>query len=274
MNGWVRLGSLQVRIVLLLLLVTALSACGGSRRAALPDEAPALFPNHSAHQIVRAMAATGDTVHSYQGKASVQITSERDRQSFTMNVNHRAQDRLAATMTVGFGISVARALVTPDSFFVYDRIKRRLYFNGLDSVQDALPIPVEFDDLLPNLLGLVRPAAAVDWRVEADSLLYTLTSPDGRVRFRVDPRIWRTRSIEFLDVFGSVTERRLFDRFDLFEGTYLPRRLIFERPLEQQQISLYFRSLDLNPEALDLDFDADGARERILFPPPEGFSDE
>ena len=274
MNESVRWAPLFVRYFFLLLFVVVWSACGGSRRAALPEETPALFPNHSAPQIVRAMAAHADTIRSYSGKASVQITSERERQSFTMNVNHRAEDRLAATMTVGPGIGVARALVTPDSFFVYDRIKKRLYFNGLASVQNALPIPVAFDDLMPNLLGLVRPAAGVAWQVEADTVLYTLTSPDGRVRFRVDPRIWRTRSIEFLDVFGRVTERRLFDRFDLFEGLYLPRRLIFERPLDRQQFSLYFRSLDLNPTSLDLRFDADGARERVLFPPPEELSDE
>lgn len=256
--------------LLAVVLVLGLASCTGSRRLAdLPAERPALFPNHSLAQIRRAVLVGTDTLSAFESRTSLRVDSPDMGGSFSLQVRQRAADSLTVSISMGPGVRVARALVTPDSFFVYDRIKRRLFRNKTSAALESFAVSVTPSDIFQNVLGLVVPPSNQEWHVMADTVFYYVTWPERRESYTVDPRIWRVTRYVRRNESGEVIDDREWSDFDLFGGTYLPRRVKMSNPKEGQFFSLYHRSLELNPAGLDLSFETGRINEVITFPPPQ-----
>ena len=155
-----------------------------------------------------------------------------------------------------------RVLVTPDSFYVYDRIKKRLTYGSRRSAAAALPAALTVEDIFGNLTGTLLPSPAVEWDVEPDSSYYHLTN--ARRTYVVDPATWRVVRYEEHNRSGQLVDQRLFSAFDRFGDLYLPRRLVFRRPQEETTAALYYRDITLNPEQLQFDLRVSSSAERRL----------
>ena len=245
--------------------LTLLSGCSGMLRLpSIRTKLPDAFPYHNAEQIHRYIVQSTDTLESFQAKASIAVRSPEENGRFNADIRDRRNDSLYISFSPGLGLHVARALVTPDSFFVYDRVKRQLTYGSLLHVEKRLPIPVSDADLFGNLLGIVSPEQDVDWKVEADSIYYYLYSPENTRKYIVDPGLWRIIRYEERTPDGALVEERTYTNFDLFGAVYLPRRIIIRRPLEDSIASIYYRSLTLNPPTLSFDLNVRASVERIL----------
>lgn len=248
------------------ILALALSGCRSTARLAeLPDSRPALFPQHSLGQIRFQMAAVPDTIISYDGRSEVRYESPDVKGSFSLHIRQSAFDTVAVGVSV-HRITVARALVTTDSFFVYDRVKKDLYLNSTEKALEHLGMPVTLYDVASNLLGTLQLPTGRGWRVSADTAFYYVSNDRDRTTFTIDPRIWRVIRYEVLSQDGEVLESRTFESFDQFGTAYLPRRIILSRPLDKQHLSMYHRSLRINPEKLNLTFRTSSNPKRVVFP--------
>jgi len=254
------------RLLFVLALLVSVAGCRSARNLAdLPDSRPALFPNHTLGQIRYQLAVVPDTIEALQTRANVQVVSPDVRGSFTLRINQRVADTLMMTVNK-VGIRWATVLVTPDSFFVYDRVKKDLYYNSTDVAVDLAGMPVTLADATANLLGTLEIPLTRGWEVHADTANYYVSNRSTREFYSVDPRIWRVTQYIKRSLDGEIVERRSFSNFDLFGQAYLPRRVIFSRPLDEQHLSLYHRSMEINPEELDLEFRISDSPNRILFP--------
>ncbi len=240
------------------------AGCSGTRpRATLPTELPSVFPSHTAAQILENLALNPDTLRALSARANVSMELPENTGSFTAHMQARRDDSLFMSVRVTFGIEAARALVTPDSFFLYDRINKRLVFGPIEYATDFLPAPLVQEDLLPNLLGLITPDPDAPWQVSADSALYFLHDPNRGVTLTVDPILWRVVRYEIRDPEGTIIEERDYTDFDRFQDLYLPRRIVYRRPLEKTYASLFYRDLTLNPANLVLTLDVGADVERV-----------
>lgn len=229
------------------------SGCGPKPPANPRTELPNAFPNHTAENIQTQIRLTSDTLTSFKAKASLSIESPQRSGRFSADVHDRRGDSLYLAISPGLGIEAARALVTPDSFFLYNRIEKKLLYGSLDAAGEALPVVLTGDDVFRNLLGLVVPEPDVDWVLDADAAFYYLRDPEGLRMYKIDPALWRVVRYEERAPSGELVEERVFDKFDTFDGVYLPRSVVLRRPAEASSASLYYRSLDLNPPALSFD---------------------
>ena len=242
-----------------------LAGCSGARppvdnRPDLPDA----FPNHTLAQIQQQIRAnTADTLTTYRAKASLSIRTPEQSGNVTANIKHRRSDSLYMTVSPGFSIEAARMLVTPDSFFVHDRIKKELNYGSLEYASAFLPASLTADDVFRNLLGLLQPEANVDWSLEPDSSYYHLRDPSGRYHYIVDPSVWRVVLYEERTAQGDLVEARAFTEYDIFGDVYLPRRIILRRPPDDTSLSIYYRELTLNP-TLSFAWHVDDSVERVL----------
>ena len=235
-----------------------------SSRPALERDLPANFPNHTIEQIqLNIRGANPDSLHSFRAKASLAIRSPDQNGSFSAEIHERVGDSLYVSISPGLGIEAARALVTPDSFFFYDRIKNRLHFGSLDDAEGILPQPFTSDDVFQNLLGLIAPPDDVTFQVDADSSFYRLTDPSGMFTYTIDPAFWRVVQMTERNHDGTLLEVRSFSEFDRFGGVVLPRRIEFRRPEEESRATIYYRSLDLNPEELSFELGVRDSADRI-----------
>lgn len=241
-----------------------LAGCAGSRGAAVP-ELPSAFPGHSRAQILALLAPAADSLDAFTAKASLAVNTPERRGSFTAALRHRRGDSLYLSLSPGLGIEAARALVTPDSFFVYNRIEKTLQYGSNAFVQQVLPVPLGGDDVFRNLLGYLQPDPGVAWQVSAGPETYRLISPDSTETYTVDPLLWRVTRYERRAPDGTVLEDRTFSEFEPAEGgVLLPRRVLFRRPQDRALAALTYREYNLDPGALTFDLDVRGDARRVL----------
>src|SRR5690606_32941285 len=143
----------------------------------------------------------------------------------------RAADTLWASARGPLSIEVGRALVTPDSVALHDKLHDRLYVGSTAEAAAFLPNPMSTDDLFATLLGTLRPPPDVAWTLRADTLprpggerYYRLSDREGRRVFTIDPATWRTVRYQGFAA-GTLVDERTFSAFDVIDGRVLPRRV-------------------------------------------------
>lgn len=237
--------------------------CSGPRETAAPDRAlPAAFPGHSAEQIQQLLGPPSDSLHAFSGTARLSVQSPQQRGSFSAKLRHRRNDSLYMSISPGLGIEAARLLVTPDSFYVYNRLERSLTYGSRAFAEQHLPAALTAEDLFANLLGYLVPPSSVDLDVSAGERYYYLTDDNQHHTWVVDPAMWRVVRYEERDAAGDLTEVRSFDDFEQMGGVLLPRRLTFRQPQQESTASLYYRDLDFNPPSLSFNLDVSSSAER------------
>ena len=261
--------------------LTALLFVAGCASGPLVRDAPDLitpaeFPNHTPTQIVALMSAQADSdsLVAFSSQVKVEVRSPERNADLSATIRQRAADTLWATARGPFGIEVARARATPDSFAVHDKLNDRLYIGATAAAAAFRPTPVGTDELFATFLGALRPNGSVsDWTVRAVTLpgsdgerYYTLADTDGRRVFVVDPATWRTVRYEgYAD--GVLVDERTFSAFDQIDGRILPRRVEIRNPQAGTGLTIEHRKLSLNPTALAFPFSPGNAEiERVPCP--------
>ena len=205
----------------------------------------------------------GDSLYAFANKARLALRSPQQSGSFDARVVHRRGDSLYMSISPGFGIEAARVLVTPDSFFVYNRIQSELQYGSRAYAEQHLPAALTADDLFANLLGFLVPSPDVDWQIEADDSYYYLRDPAGRETYVVDPALWRVVRYVARNAEGDIVDERVFQEFDHIDGVLVPRSLSFRQPLQESTATLYYRDVDFNPGSLSFDLEVRGSAERV-----------
>ena len=216
---------------------------------------PDRFPSHSPSEIRALLLAGVDTLQSYVAESNVAIASSLGSGHFSTYTQHRRNDSMRVNIKVQLGIEAARLLFTPDSFFVYDRIKNTVYYGDISNATRLLPTPWISPELFLDILGFPDTGLDENWEVTADSLRYYLTNEDGRIRLFVDPALWRIIRYEERNIAGELVEQKSYLDFSTFDDVLLPTRIVVRRPVDKVSATLQHRSIDLNPESMDLKFD-------------------
>ena len=254
-----------------------IAGCSGSgplvdNRPDLPDA----FPNHTLAQIHEQLRlAADDTLKTLQGKASVSMRTPAYKGNVTARLQHRRNDSLYMSLTATtLNIEGARMLVTPDSFFYYDRINKQLNYGSMAYAEDILPPLLTSEAIFPNLLGMLLPDPDENWQFDADTAYYHLRDADGQRHYMIDPTVWRVVQYEQRTPQGTLIEARSFTEFDTFDGVFVPRRIILRRPLDDTSISMYYRELTLNPPTLSMALRVGGSVEWVLIDENTDFSND
>ena len=254
----------QVRYLLAVFSAAALVGCSGPRPTpSIEREMPDAFPYHSAETILFNVSAAGEALQSVRARGSATIRTPQQRGQFAVDLRSRRGDSTYVSISPGLGIEAARVLVTPDSFYFYDRLKNRLVFGSMENAEGVLPQPFATDDIFANLLGLAVPSPGIEWSVSADSSHYVLVDPTGLRTYVVDPAFWRVTRYEKRDATGTLLEEYVFSEFDSFDGAVLPRRVAFRRPSEESSATIYYRSIEVNPNALTFDLGVRSTATRV-----------
>lgn len=238
----------------LLLAALFFSSCARTRPFT-PAEAdlPSAFPNHTIVQIERLLAERSDTTRSFRARAALSLTSPEQSGRFTAEIRERVGDSLFLSISPGLGIEAINVLITRDSAFVYDRISNRVQFGSIDEADAILPVPIGGGALGKNLRGQIEPHFGADWTLHADSTTYLAVSPSRMERYRIDPALWRIIHYERRDSEGDVIEERIYEDHANVEGSVIPRRVVFRRPLEETTVVLTYREIDVHPTSMSFD---------------------
>ena len=243
-----------------------LAACGTSASTLEEGDMPEAFPNHSKDNIINAIHLSADTLQAFEGEARLELNSPMQNGRFRSTIRQQRGDSLWMNVRATLGIEAARMLVTPDSFFVYNRIDNELASGSVQGAQRVFPVPVSGDELFTNLLGVVAPNDAVDWTLTHDDEMYYFESPDQRYMYAVDPALWRVVRFVERDADGTILDERVFSDHTTVDGVVVPNRIMLRRPPDDVRAVFTYRSLTLTPDSLSFSLDASSDAERVTLP--------
>jgi hypothetical protein len=96
-----------------------------------------------------------------QMKAKMHYESDDQKQNFTANFRLKKNEVIWASIS-GFGLEVARAIITPDSVKALDKFNKRVYLYTFKDLQKLINIDVDFGTLQDIIVGN---AIAVDGKI-------------------------------------------------------------------------------------------------------------
>lgn len=247
-----------IRLGLLLVAVGSLASCRATRPPTAP--LPAGFPHHAAPEVLALLPSPDSLWSTFRIEAALAFATPEGSGSFSAHILVRRPDSVLVRIRAPLGIEVARALITPDSVLLYDRVERTLYAGPSDA--DLLPAGLHASDLSAAFFGFDRPQGG-DWTIRPDSLLYRLERGDDSETLLVDPRWWRITARDTRDATGTVTERRRFTEFTRYGNLVVPRRIVTLRPVEGTRASFFVRKVEPYPTDTDMDLGVRSDARRI-----------
>ena len=138
-----------VRITAFLLTLLAVSACN-NRRLVTSEEGVLLeLPHNTFNRVSKNMPEF--EYLSIKAKSSVVV--KENSQNFTMILKMRKDSFIWASIS-GFGFEAVRALITPDSVIVLDRIERKYYQESITYLNSLLGLEVSLSQLQNILIGM------------------------------------------------------------------------------------------------------------------------
>ena len=253
-----------MRALLLLLAPLALAACTASGPLVrdAPEGEAAGYPDHSVATILAEVEASVAPVLSAAADGGLRVTQpDGSGQSASFSLRTRLADTTTVVMRGPLGISVARALVTPDSVLVANQLQDQFLVGPLSAAERFVPGASEDARSVRAALGLLVPEAGVAWSRVAVDGTYQLTGrlPGGTSRaYTVDPSIWRVVRVVEFDADGRQAGVQEASAWDTVDGVVLPRRVRLEGA--GTAVELEHSRLSVNPADL-----------RLRFVRPEGY---
>ena len=230
-----------------------------SSTGSLPDQ----FPHHTAADILERLPAYPVSMNRLYAEARIALSSPEESGRFTAKIDYLHPESLLVRVTFPLGVEGARVLVTTDSAWVYDRIEKIVWTGSPERVAGMLPGAVAGLHLVELATGFEQPNRDGSWHVDTDSTLYLLTSTNGRLRYTIDPSLWRVVAIKEWDADGTLLEQRWYSDFIAVHGEILPRRMALSRPGENMRISMAWHRIELQPDHLTFALKASSEAQRI-----------
>lgn len=89
----------------------------------------------------------------FSSKLSLSIESSKLSQSASGNLRIEKDKRIWISVTGPFGIEVFRALITPDSIRLLDKLQNKVVYRNISYIQQIIKLPLDFYDLQDLLMG-------------------------------------------------------------------------------------------------------------------------
>ncbi len=230
-----------------------LSACGASR----PDDSPgkvATEPRSAQFLIKKLQTRNMETVR--RMSAQTRIYVEGDGQSMSANGNIVWVRDSAIWLNVKkFGLEAARVLVTPDSVFVINRLRKTWYGRSIESLQAEYQLPGGFDLLQDFMLGRAWIDKGMEVQSDIEDGFHRLTGSNGAVAadYRIEEGSFLLKSESFLQPRTARNVRFSFDNYQKTKpaGLYPLLRSIqaFSPETSDVQFELEFLHVEFNTPA-------------------------
>lgn len=229
------------------ILLLFLSSCGGTRIEGVKVK------RMSARALLANADATFPDYKTFSGRARIKYNDGKGSTSFTANIRLEKDKRLWISVSPALNIEVGRALITPDSIKVIDRINKEYTARSIDFIQKYVDYPVDFKLLQELILGSIVPEVAND-RSTINDNAHLLRKENRTVQnlLWIDPFKYYIKKMEIYNIKSrqkmSVT---LGDYSPKENGYFSEERNIVLKSPDSAEIQIDFSRVSFNK---DLDF--------------------
>ena len=230
-----------------LLLLLLVSACGKRTGAArLP------MGKMTADKVYRQLVSNQLAADWMDARASVDFDSPEMRVGGTAHIKVEAGKQIWVRVSK-FGFEAGRALITPDSIFILDRLNREYAAEPLSYVEERYQIPARFELIQDILLGNPIFFGSNQYILATEDEQYLLQggSQNWKTTYWLDRRDFRFQRMRLAEPTRNREVDVLFHGYDRVEG--IPRDFAYLRNLAidspetgRARIELKFNRVSLN----------------------------
>ena len=168
------------RILVLAPVLLVLVACKGRRD--LGNDGLRDLPSRTPEKLIeRLLLADPGAQHYYSARADVEVVGEDGSRSFKANLRVVHDSAAWISVVPALGIEVARALLTPDSLKVLDKLNDRYFLGDNAAAKKKFGMQPSLDLFQQALLGrAVGLVPTEKYRADRDNGKYMLTSKEKR----------------------------------------------------------------------------------------------
>lgn len=243
-------------LLLIILAAAVLSGCKVKKVAPPAPEPAAVVP--AGEEEIKArlsdIAGSSLTFSTFQGKAKADLSIGNNRNEVTMNIRIRKDEAIWVSVTALAGLEVARALITPDSLKIINRMENVYIRKPFNYVHEFTNDNIGFGTLQAILMGNAIPgfitdSVSVEFLGEDARLKAEIGSMTGKILVNKDNKVMVT------DLADDPAGRALMVKYTDFKAVQqqlFPHTINMSSKANNKNISL-----NLEFSKVDLDLPAD-----------------
>jgi hypothetical protein len=213
--------------------------------------------------IIVSINRTSQIVKSLKGNGNISLEDSGGGNSGNFRVSVLKPDSIFLNVTGPFGINVAKALISRDTFLFHDAFNN-VVVTGKPSAKnltELIKINVEFDDIIdiisctPNFFREGEAVPQIDTRFEDNEVVLIYQNDAGNIiRYFIN---LKNRYISKRTVYsgsGKIIQEETYQSYYQKDDMWLPRSIKVSLPMEGQSLSFYFEKHEINSKDLNFDF--------------------
>lgn len=204
-----------------------------------------------------------------EGSAALNIETREKGQKLTCKMIYNSHDTIKLSINTGFGYGVISIWLTPDSFFVSNRMTKQFIFSSYRSTQleDLLGFPFSYSDIELLFLGKITISPnrqLLKTLTEPDNIVYIYRGLESSEKIWVSKQLARVSRIQRTNRKGRVILDISFDRYKNIGKSWIAHQVQVYKPDDGQRLSIYFNSLDVT-ENKPIKIEIPDNMERVYF---------
>jgi len=241
----------------LVVLILIVEGCVPSK----PLEEVELLPSE---RLINKLEANRRKIKNFEGVGVFEIDSEQFRNSANFQIKMQKPDSVYFTVLGPFGIELAQALVTSDSYIFYDALQNTAYRGKAndDILQNIFRVNLSFSDLVDAFLGSVNLTPNLykqptDYSVEGDQYVLTYVDQEQKLTsiYRVDIRQLGITNYILTSKDDRINLEGKYSKFELIENVAVPFNIEVTNKVENQKVKIRYRNIFANSKGLSVKFE-------------------
>ena len=240
------------------------AACASHRESLQLDTARV-----PAEHLIAAVRTQETAVSKFTGQGSVSFESPEASGSVFFTVALQKPESLLVRFQGPFGINVGFLFADRRSFVLYNAMENWYAAGpaGPAGIRSVLPVDLTFDQLIDAFTGTFRlPENLLPASYSVDDGQYLLVFPrgSGMSSYWIDPELHAVTRYRIEEGDSALVEAST-DDWTEEGGRHVPRRVTLTFPASSRQVSVYYSSVDVTPDALPFSYEVPAkARHRAL----------
>ena len=244
-------------LILLSLFLVFIEGCVPSK----PTEDYELLPSE---RLINKLEANRRKIKNFEGVGVFEIESEQFNNSANFQVVMQKPDSIYFAVLGPFGIELAQALVTKETYIFYDAIQNTAYTGKVndDILNNIFKINLSFSDLLDAFVGSVNLTQNLykqpnEYSVQGEQYVLTYLNQDKEMKsvYKVDIRQLGITDYSLTSFDKSINLEGKYSKFELIENVAIPFSIEISNKVQNQDLKIRYKNIYANSKGLKVKFE-------------------
>jgi outer membrane lipoprotein-sorting protein len=224
-----------------------------------PTEEVEILPSE---RLINKLEANRRRIKTFEGTGTISIKSDQLDNSATFKIVVSKPDSIYLTIMGPFGIELAQAYVTNNSFAFYDALQNTVYEGAASDeiLKEIFKINLSFNDLLDAFVGSINLTDKLYLQPDGYEIVYdqyVLKYVDKetslQTKYVVDVRELGITDFELSNSEENLLEGK-YSKFSILEGVAVPYQIKIANKRDNQLLQIDYRNMRANKKDIFINF--------------------